>query len=950
MHKKILLCLLAYSLMFILGISMSKETAAAIGNNQDLAAGLMNAKIYEAVALTDGDIGAVFNINGNVEYGKLNISENNWSLTRLGTTQSTDVNAASMALDDSGNPHVVFINTSNDLIYRYFNGLVWTNGILIDSLDIGGSGRLISPDIAIDSTGKAHIVYMDSRGGHLGGEWHYRNNDLMYATNITGSFRITVRQFGDGRNTSVTHNNSREAVAPPKISLTVTDSPIGAVFYERRKTGSADVETIFNFSYRVYGATNLFLETPLLVTNTDQRTRFGLFDMESDGTNAYSLFRNQEVLYLKNGVSEINGTRLSFATAAADMFVNTVDHNELYYAAISGRVLHLYQNGTFIGPLALPIELSNTHIKVATVVTGNEQFVLYTDSNGNLQVFKYTTMIDNIAPINYAGFPKVTGATQTGFTLETQVDEYARIFYMVVDQGSPTPTSEQIVAGVNYASVTIRDSGNFSVLPNSISSRLITGLTASTNFDVYIVAKDEAGNLQNPPILINAFTLTPIPVTNVPVTGVTLDTVTASIDIGSKLQLDATVLPPNATNKDVKWSSSNEAVATVSEFGIVKGDSAGNAVITVATADGSKTATSKITVVAPIPEPDPVPEPTPIPEPTPVPEIIPAFETSINPSAPTKVEKLIIANKSTEVILDGVVKINIIAGAVTGGASRISAQVMPKDMAAPLMISATEVGLIQASEVVVLTMTGGEYEASMQVTFNYDTEKVPAGQVPSVFVYNERTKRWIYFVGQAEEGVITVTANKTFKFTTFATKPLPFMTDIDDHWCRGFIRTLVGMGVVSGYPDGKFYPNNKITRTEFVSMLKRSLNLDAKPEAAAKFKDVEDWARGAIGAVADVGLINGYVDGTFRGSNNITRAEMALILKRVIQKKYHLVNFTIRPEFVDEADYPRWASYGIKTSSEAGLMRGFPDRTFRPGSTTTRAEAVVSLYRLIVKM
>ena len=221
MHKKILLCLLVYSLMFI-GISMSKETAAAIGNHPDLAAGLMNAKIYEAVALTDGNIGALFNINGKVEYGRLNISGNNWSLTSLGTTQSTDVNAASMALDDSGNPHIVFIDTGNDLIYRYFNGLVWTNGRLIASLDIGGPGGLFSPDIAIDSAGKAHIVYMDSRGGHLGGEGHYRNNDLMYATNVTGSFRITVKQFGDGRNTSVTHNNSREAVAPPKICLLYT--------------------------------------------------------------------------------------------------------------------------------------------------------------------------------------------------------------------------------------------------------------------------------------------------------------------------------------------------------------------------------------------------------------------------------------------------------------------------------------------------------------------------------------------------------------------------------------------------------------------------------------------------------------------------------------------------------------------------------------------------------
>ncbi len=83
---------------------------------------------------------------------------------------------------------------------------------------------------------------------------------------------------------------------------------------------------------------------------------------------------------------------------------------------------------------------------------------------------------------------------------------------------------------------------------------------------------------------------------NVAVTGVTVSPTSASVYVGSTTQLTATVAPSNATNKTVNWSSSNTSVATVSAAGVVSGVAAGSATITVTTQDGSKTATSAITV------------------------------------------------------------------------------------------------------------------------------------------------------------------------------------------------------------------------------------------------------------------------------------------------------------------------------------------------------------------
>lgn len=91
----------------------------------------------------------------------------------------------------------------------------------------------------------------------------------------------------------------------------------------------------------------------------------------------------------------------------------------------------------------------------------------------------------------------------------------------------------------------------------------------------------------------------------VAVTGVSLNKTSTSLQIGGSETLTATVTPPDATNKDVTWESSNPAVATVNN-GQVKAIAEGSATITVKTVDGNKTATCSVTVTAgpPVPQTD----------------------------------------------------------------------------------------------------------------------------------------------------------------------------------------------------------------------------------------------------------------------------------------------------------------------------------------------------------
>ncbi len=86
------------------------------------------------------------------------------------------------------------------------------------------------------------------------------------------------------------------------------------------------------------------------------------------------------------------------------------------------------------------------------------------------------------------------------------------------------------------------------------------------------------------------------------VSSITLNKTELELPIGGSSTLVATIIPENATDKGVSWSSDNDSVVSVSSSGVVKGLAAGSAVITVTTSDGGKTATCNVTVTVAVPE------------------------------------------------------------------------------------------------------------------------------------------------------------------------------------------------------------------------------------------------------------------------------------------------------------------------------------------------------------
>lgn len=115
-------------------------------------------------------------------------------------------------------------------------------------------------------------------------------------------------------------------------------------------------------------------------------------------------------------------------------------------------------------------------------------------------------------------------------------------------------------------------------------------------------------------------------------------------------------------------------------------------------------------------------------------------------------------------------------------------------------------------------------------------------------------------------------------------------TDVNaDDWFNVTVSSLANMGVVKGYEDGSFRPNEPITRAEFAAIAVRFFDaFEAKYEPGT-FTDVtgDEWFADAIAAAEELGLIGGYEDGSVRPNNNITRAEPCAIVNRVLHRQPH---------------------------------------------------------------
>ena len=167
--------------------------------------------------------------------------------------------------------------------------------------------------------------------------------------------------------------------------------------------------------------------------------------------------------------------------------------------------------------------------------------------------------------------------------------------------------------------------------------------------------------------------------------------------------------------------------------------------------------------------------------------------------------------------------------------------------------------------------------------------------------------------------------------------------DIQGHWAQASVERWLGQGLVAGYPDGTFRPDNEVSRAEFITFVDRAFELPVV-RGFTGFTDVDEgeWYYGHVVSAVQTGILSGYPDGSFGPQHSITRQEAASVLQRLLGlEEVHVLMFD------DHEEIGSWARVAVKTVVHAEIMGGYPDNTFRPVAPITRAETVTVLDRAL---
>ncbi|ARK23483.1 hypothetical protein SporoP37_01415 [Sporosarcina sp. P37] len=152
------------------------------------------------------------------------------------------------------------------------------------------------------------------------------------------------------------------------------------------------------------------------------------------------------------------------------------------------------------------------------------------------------------------------------------------------------------------------------------------------------------------------------------------------------------------------------------------------------------------------------------------------------------------------------------------------------------------------------------------------------------------------------------------------------------------IMYLLDQGVLT--PQKRFGLDDKVTREEVAIMVAKATGLDGR-KTKTKFKDVPAgrFSSGYINSAAKAKIINGYPDGTFKPTQNVTRGHMAAFIANAFHLKEEK-NITFK-------DVPKGSTsyHAVRKLAHANITSGYPDGTFKPNQTLTRSHIAAFIAR-----
>lgn len=169
----------------------------------------------------------------------------------------------------------------------------------------------------------------------------------------------------------------------------------------------------------------------------------------------------------------------------------------------------------------------------------------------------------------------------------------------------------------------------------------------------------------------------------------------------------------------------------------------------------------------------------------------------------------------------------------------------------------------------------------------------------------------------------------------------PFDDLINHSWAEESILKLYNKGIINGKGNGKFAPNDNVTRAEAVKMIALAFNI-TDDLAKCSFSDVKEdsWMYPYIAAATEKEIILGYNADTFGTNDSITREDFATIIVRTIKVMGTELDETeTLQNFKDSENISEYAKEAVEILQKANILNGTDDNLFMPKKTTTRAEA-----------
>jgi hypothetical protein len=231
--------------------------------------------------------------------------------------------------------------------------------------------------------------------------------------------------------------------------------------------------------------------------------------------------------------------------------------------------------------------------------------------------------------------------------------------------------------------------------------------------------------------------------------------------------------------------------------------------------------------------------------------------------------------------------------------------------------------------------------------------KVKKGEVVQVFLLNDN--------GTIEN--MGGTYDPTTKMVTFTTPHFSkyFAKKVDKtevkviykdfqgyEWSKEAIEAMAKEKIINGRKNGIFDPSANITRAEFATLVTKMMGYPTE-EMNLSFKDVskDAWYYDYVGTAYKNGLINGRSETVFDPNGNITRQEMAVIVAKVLEKKgYEKSSLDHLNIFKDTENIASWAKDSVSLCVKEKIISGMGDENFAPKENANRAQAATMLYKI----